>query len=597
MSNIERYPLSQLALSPINARSKRKPSDIEEMAASLKAHGQLQNLVGHKEKGKILIAAGGTRLDGFNLLAERDEITPDHSVSVLVTSKAKAAEASLAENTQRQDMHPADQLNAFEALLSTKSPDDIAASFGFSLAHVRRILKLTGVSPMLREAFAIDKVSLDAMQALSAFEDHATQEAVFEQCGNTPGYIKQLWRARGTVGSDAKAAFIGEQAYVSAGGQIERDIFTGDVVFKDPELLDTLVENKLSETAETLRAEGWAWVEYESSFYPVYPNREEPAWEWVSDAREAEAAELLAILKAAEEATDCEEPPEGAFDRLREAEDAVEAHESEHKLAKYSAEQIARSGATYVLTRQGLRLERGILKTKASQAGADEADRDTQPAPKAMPDTVKETLCRLHVLAVQERVGSDPKAALAIFIADQVKTLPLAGSEGHCEFGFHYNPATSPCQLRVDPYDGEQDELIAASPVYDRLQRRGTALVEDAPALASVDDVLPWLYSLDMERLLSMFAFVMARSINTPASGRDESPLCAMQAALGFDVRDAIDLDFDNFYSRLKRPQLEGLLADNDASDGINPKWKQKELAQYAADTLTAADFQHPYFG
>jgi ParB family chromosome partitioning protein len=56
--------------------------------------------------------------------------------------------------------------------------------------------------------------------------------------------------------------FVGIDAYVAVGGVI-KDLFQSDHdgYLADPALLDSLAADKLEATAESLRAEGWKWVE------------------------------------------------------------------------------------------------------------------------------------------------------------------------------------------------------------------------------------------------------------------------------------------------------------------------------------------------
>jgi ParB family transcriptional regulator, chromosome partitioning protein len=54
-----------------------------------------------------------------------------------------AAEISLAENVQREPMHPADELEAFRDLIDDGMPEaDVAARFGLTEAVLKQRLKL-----------------------------------------------------------------------------------------------------------------------------------------------------------------------------------------------------------------------------------------------------------------------------------------------------------------------------------------------------------------------------------------------------------------------------------------------------------------------
>jgi ParB family chromosome partitioning protein len=77
-------------------------------------------------------------------------------------------------------MHPADQFEAFAALVAEGRPiEDIAADFGVSPLVVQRRLKLANVSPRLMADYRADAVTLEQLMALTITDDHAAQEAAF----------------------------------------------------------------------------------------------------------------------------------------------------------------------------------------------------------------------------------------------------------------------------------------------------------------------------------------------------------------------------------------------------------------------------------
>ena len=87
---------------------------------------------------------------------------------------ASARTASLAENMQREAMHPADQFEAFAALVAEGRPvEDIAADFGVTPLVVQRRLRLANVSPRLMADYRTDTVSLDQLIELIQRAEHA----------------------------------------------------------------------------------------------------------------------------------------------------------------------------------------------------------------------------------------------------------------------------------------------------------------------------------------------------------------------------------------------------------------------------------------
>jgi len=142
--NIQMIPLSRLIPSPANVRKTGATTGIAELAASIKAHGLLQNLqVRPAQGGKFEVVAGRRRLAALKRLARNKDIEKLVEIACHVLSDEDAAEISLAENIMRLPMHPADQFEAFHALAEGgKGPEDIAARFGCSPATVRQRLKL-----------------------------------------------------------------------------------------------------------------------------------------------------------------------------------------------------------------------------------------------------------------------------------------------------------------------------------------------------------------------------------------------------------------------------------------------------------------------
>jgi ParB family chromosome partitioning protein len=126
------------------------------------------------------VVAGDRRLTALKLLAKKKRIAADFEVPCLLVPDASARTISLAENLLREQMHPADQFEAFAALVKEgRSIEDIAADFGVSPLVVQRRLKLANVSPRLLADYRAGAVTLEQLMALTITDDHAAQEAAF----------------------------------------------------------------------------------------------------------------------------------------------------------------------------------------------------------------------------------------------------------------------------------------------------------------------------------------------------------------------------------------------------------------------------------
>jgi ParB family transcriptional regulator, chromosome partitioning protein len=146
-----------------NVRKTESDKNIDELAASITAHGLLQSLVVRKDKrGKFAVVAGRRRLLALKFLADAGTIETNKQIPChVIGDDVDATEISLAENVQREPMHPADEFDAFKALIESGVPvADVAARFGVTEAVVKQRLKLASVSPSLIAAYRKGEMTL-----------------------------------------------------------------------------------------------------------------------------------------------------------------------------------------------------------------------------------------------------------------------------------------------------------------------------------------------------------------------------------------------------------------------------------------------------
>ena len=164
-------------------------------------------------------------------------------------------------------MHPADQFEAFKALIDAgHGIEDIAARFGVTPTVVRQRLKLAAVSPKLMALYRKADMTLDQLMAFTVSDDHAAQEAAWFDAPDwqrSAHAIRQTLTAAHVRADDRRARFVTVEAYVAAGGSVITDLFRAESesYLTDPALLDRLVNEKLEREAEAVRQEGWKWVE------------------------------------------------------------------------------------------------------------------------------------------------------------------------------------------------------------------------------------------------------------------------------------------------------------------------------------------------
>lgn len=455
--NLLLVPLSQLRPSRRNVR-KTAGQSIDALAASIARVGLLQNLtvILASDGEHYEVVAGGRRLAALKLLAKKRHISKDWEVPCLLVQDASARTVSLTENVQREAMHPADQFEAFAALVAEGRPiEDIAADFAVTPLVVQRRLKLANVSPRLMADYRADAVSLDQLMALAITDDHAAQEAAFydtPEWQRSPHALRDRLTEREIDAQHSLVRFVGMDAYQAAGGGIRRDLFAeGDagVYLTDATLLETLVRSKLDEHAATIRAEGWAWVDATPSatYADLQAFHRAPRERRTPNKREAQRMgklqeKMQAIVEAVDAAMEADDEDKAEAlqddgDRMGEQLQALE-----DALLDYNLNVRAAAGAIVTLDRQGqIVVHRGLLREAEAKAlrtlerlrqdfGSDgEAgdgnthENDEQPKTAAMSDKLAQRLSAHRTAALQIEVARHPQVAQAALVHGMVQTV------------------------------------------------------------------------------------------------------------------------------------------------------------------------------
>ena len=457
--NLILVPLSRLVLRPTGRNVRKTPRmSIPELAASIQRVGLLQNLIviAAADGEHYEVVAGGRRLAALKLLAKKRRIPKEWDVPCLLVADGTARTASLTENVQREAMHPADQFEAFAALVAEGRPiEDIAADFSVTPLVVQRRLKLANVSPRLMADYRADAVTLDQLMALALTDDHGAQESAFY---DAPTWQRQPSALRERLTEREIDAyrhplvrFVGLDAYEQAGGGIRRDLFAeGDagVYLTDAALLERLAQDKLAGIAAEVRGEGWAWVDATPgvthadlhAFQRAPRERREPT------KREAQRIEKLqAKMQQVGEALDAalEAEDEDKADALQEEGEALgeQLQALEDGLQDYGATVKAAAGAIVTIDRNGEAvIHRGLLREAEAKAlrtlerlrqgfGSDDAandaesEDDEQPKTTAMSDRLAQRLSAHRTAALQIEVARHPQAALAALVHGMVQTV------------------------------------------------------------------------------------------------------------------------------------------------------------------------------
>lgn len=444
-----RLPLKALYLHERNARAKKsyKPDSIRSLAECIAELGLWQNLVvipDDEALSRAGVVAGGRRLAALELLLSEGRITDEYLVDAKVASEFAEA-ISMAENTQRENMHPADEYDRIREMYDDHgySVDRIADLLGITALVVERRMQLSKAHPDLLADFRLNKLTTDQLIALCASTDQARQLEVWTEMKHyynpSPAALrKRVLETQVDCSTDARIRLIGGvAAFESAGGIVERDMFSDaqNAGFtKDVGLLDKLVAEKLQAAADDIRAEGWSFV----TVLPDGPNNEywrlgtiRPTQQEPSEELAAQMAtlndedELLSERQEAHEDDEdgTSELDEEAYEELLTRREEIKAQlqaMQESVRGSYTDEQKAAAGVVLYLNNGVIAIERGKVQSADRNAAgkasgvAVEGGRETASAGRkenAISDPLRRSLLGRRNAYVQVEVARNPALA------------------------------------------------------------------------------------------------------------------------------------------------------------------------------------------
>lgn len=374
-------------------------------------------------------------------------------------AEGEGEELSLAENVVRENLHPADQFEAFKRLTDEHGfgAEEIAARFGVT-AQVRQRLRLGAVSPRLMQVYREGGLRLDQLMAFAIAEDHTRQEDVFARLSwnRESAFIRRALTEGHVSVRDRRAVFVGTAAYEEAGGTVLRDLFSedGGGWFVDPGLLDRLVVEKLEQVAEGVRSEGWKWVEV-SIDYP-YAHGLGRAYPQPVDLPPEEQARLDALSaewdRLAEQYDGIDDLPEDVAVSIEALITEIDRLSAQRQA--YDPDVIGRGGAFVVLNHDGTaRIDHGFIRPEdelqpeedASPTAKDEEetasevkeapdeDEDGEDDVKSLSDSLVRDLTAHRTLGLRLALGENPDVALlAVTHALAAQTFYNGHDEGTC---------------------------------------------------------------------------------------------------------------------------------------------------------------------
>lgn len=588
-------PFDSLVLSQRNVRNIQNGVSIEQLAADIKRRGLLQSLnvrmVPNEDgspSGVYEVPAGGRRYRALQLLVSAGELDQKSLIPVVVKVGGSAADDSFAENAMRVPLHPLDQFRAFKTLRDEgQSVEDIAATHFVTAEIVKQRLRLAGVAPDILDMYQAGEIQLDQVMAFALAEDQDRQLQVWETIRNlghfdrTPPQIRRRLIEKSIKASDKRVRFVTLDAYEAAGGRVDRDLFsTEDEAWcVDVVLLNGLVQAKLTEVSDTLKAKGWAWVEAATDFpfdatyglrQLVAGGRDELEQERLM-ALNAERDELLAEVDADEDLG----PEADAY--LAELEEEIQALED--KGGSYLPDEMVMAGCFVSITREGeLNLRQGFVRPEdeiqeeepeaAISDGADDVGADCRtfdnaaavPAgdPEEMENverplssTLVSELGATRTIGMRNAFAQHPDVAFNVMLAQLVVRRYVRRSKDMLDVrvGDGYLPVTAP---------GMQD-LDSALAIEERDQHWRSQV--------QTDDVLAWVEGLEMDAKFALLAHLLSYGITVAARRDAAAPADPIAERIAFDMSSEWRPTRANYLERVTKGHIQSAVREACGAD------------------------------
>jgi ParB family chromosome partitioning protein len=593
---IQLIPVGQLTLSPLNVRKTDAEQGIEELAALILSQGLLQNLTVYPETdehgtvARYAVVAGGRRWRALQRLLDQGQITADYPVLCHVIAYERAVELSLAENSGRAEMHPADQFEAFRALADAgQSVEDIAARFGVEPVAVQRRLKLANVAPCFITLYRERKTTLEHLMALAITDDQDRQQQAWNSLKSYERYPEALRRILTEHDISTRhplARYVGLREYQKAGGVVRRDLFAedGEETLLDGALLHQLAAAKLDKVAAKLKREGLPWVDVHlqldyatrAAYGSVGTVEREPsaAERKRLDRLNAEREQLAAQAADAED-----DGADGALSgQIREIDTKIaQMHVG---LTESDPEQTALAGAVVSVARNGkVSIERALLRPEDARrfrGARTRTERETA-APREHSAALVRRLTAHRTLALQAELARQPMVAAVALTHRLVLDTFYMASNAH----------NNPVNINGDTNGlADQTQSLEGCEAQKALETRRAALAQQLPEEPVA--VLTWLLQQSHETVLSLLAYCVAVTVDGVQMDEGPSKLDELARAVQLDMRKWWSVTAANYLGAVPKARILGVVTEGvsaEAAAGLE-KLKKAALAEAAERQL-----------
>lgn len=595
------------------ARKAVSQTPLPQLADSIATVGLLHALavVKSKKRGFHEVIAGGRRLQAIHLLLDDGRWPEGRSVAGTLYEEEDALLVSITENVQREQMHPADEFEAFAELIGQgKTIEDVAAAFGVTATVVRRRLQLGRVAPALMQAYRDNELPLDALMAYAMTDNQERQVQVYSNLDTwdrkNPRVIRGMIEEAMTA-NHRLVHFIGLDAYQAAGGGVTRDLFADEddlngIYLIDRALVDRLALSKLQETAASLAAQGWAWVDVtldtepiSSRYGRVYPEPADLTPEQQARVTQLESQEKslmheIAILEDEEEKAD-EDEWRALNQQLDELQEQIS--ELENQCEAYTDSQRKVAGCIVRLDYQGvLDIVEGLIRPE-DRAQAQEQQQDAEGVGRVSLPTVKtrpthsERLVRQltanKTAIVQAALANNPNVALAVLVAQLARRHYGAGYYSHAGFGLGVSISCEPLAAEAPdlPESRAGQELARMEQYWGDLITSGS----DGGELA-------WALRQDTDTLLELLAYLVAVTVQgiQHQESSQMTTLDQLAVLLNIEMPEWWSATSATYLSHVSKARLMEVVSEGASPEQAAPlvRMKKKEAIDAAEQALAS---------
>lgn len=563
---------SQLIPSESNRTVKRNAANTKARAATIKHLGAvIQNLVVSPvkgAKGKYSIHAGNGRYESVQLLISEGHATPDFEYPALIAedNSAIASLIKLAENGNRDNLHPVDEFLTYQAAINDGNDiKAVANANGVSQKYVKQRLKLADLSPVLLDALRNDDIDLDAAAAYTLGKTHEAQEQAYVSLGqwdrNSEHSVKRFLTETKIPSNSPLARLVGKAAYRKAGGAITSNLFGDNEYFEDKDLLLELARGILDASAKKLT--GWKWVDIDldgSQAYIQDTSCLSPTGYDVPKAVLAEEAKLKAEIEALESKDDTGFT-QSDQKRYDEAEDRLyEIRDKNDQFAVYDRDEMQFAGCIVGVDDEGnIEIVRGRVKPEdrkhleARRLGKEIPEVDdvcdipieSEAGSGGYTQALVGDLSSTRAALLQVAVSRDPAAAYDLGVFTLADSLLREGMVG-------WTSKATNISVSVDPLAGADDSaLVAVDKAKQGLNLTWAKSGKPAKRFEAF-------CALTADEKAAIFAFCVARGIQ-PHLYDQKHNAAAMIATIERvkpNYREAWTPRKDTFFKRITQTQL-----------------------------------------